>query len=193
MFCAVFTQLALALYFSSIGASAQDLRLTSLGAIGTGCPPYTVSGRVNSDDSLSLSFSKFRADAGPAFDISAGRTNCQLTLGVDIPAGYQFAFDETRLNAAYSVDAKVKAVSETYYYFQGQLQESTGQNSVSGPANSGFTTLVNKFTPAVWSPCGSSAVVGINTSLRIDNGATNNSGSIVVRNSTDASFIWRKC
>ena len=193
MFCATLTRLALALYFLSASAMAQDLKLKSVGAIGTGCPPSTVSGRVNNDDSLSLFFRDFKAEAGPSVDISAGRTNCQLTLAVDVPAGYQFAFDETRLNAAYSVDAKVRAISETYYYFQGQLQESTGQNSVSGPANSGYTTLVNKFTPVIWSPCGSSAVVGINTSLRVDNGATNNSGSIVVRNSTDASFIWRRC
>ncbi|EAU85095.1 hypothetical protein CC1G_08068 [Coprinopsis cinerea okayama7 len=181
-----------ALALGAIAADGAELKLKSVGAIGTGCPPGTVVGRVNKDDSLSLFFAKFRADAGPTFDLSEGRTNCQLTLDVDIPAGYQFAFDKTVLNTAYAVDSKVDAISKTYYYFQGQLDQATGSATVSGPA-SGSGTVTHKFSPTIWSPCGSSAIVGINTSLRIDNGNSNARGHIAVRNSTDASFIWRKC
>ncbi|TFK19119.1 hypothetical protein FA15DRAFT_683067 [Coprinopsis marcescibilis] len=196
---ATFTRLALALYICVLqvaaaptAEAAPELQITSVGAIGTGCPPGTTSARVNKDDSVSLFFSQFRADAGPSYDLSDGRTNCRLTLGVNIPAGYQFAFDQSNLNAYYHVESKVKATAESYYYFQGQLTEGTCATSITGPST-GQTTLVNKYSPLVWSPCGSAGVVNINNALLIDNGATKSVGSIAVRNSTEASFVWRRC
>ncbi|KAJ2922760.1 hypothetical protein H1R20_g14325, partial [Candolleomyces eurysporus] len=175
-------------------AAAQTLSISSVGAIGTGCSPGTVKAHVNqADQSVSLQFSNFRADAGPNYAISDGRVNCQLTVGVQVPAGYQFAFDQTVLNTAYSVSSGVKVSSSTTYYFQGELSESSGTCGVTGPASSSYTTLVNRLSPTIWSPCGKASIVSINTDLRADNGNTNNSGSISVRNSTDASFIWRKC
>ncbi|TEB24827.1 hypothetical protein FA13DRAFT_1756761 [Coprinellus micaceus] len=171
-------------------ATAQSLSITSVGAIGTGMYPRDCQGLYQL---LSLWFADFRADTGPSSAPSDQRVNCQLTLGVNVPSGYQFAFDQTILNAAYNAGSGVKLFSSTSYYFQGQLSEAVGSCSVAGPGSSGLTTLVNKFSPILWSPCGKSSIVSINTDLRADNGDGKSTGYIAVRNSTDASFIWRKC
>ncbi|KAF9485155.1 hypothetical protein BDN70DRAFT_982945 [Pholiota conissans] len=180
--------LALLGTFYILGSAAQDYSITGYIASGTGCSPSTFSSSLASDGkNVGLKYGSFTAYAGPSYSYDDGRKNCQLTLSVKVPGGYQFAFDKFNHNASYAIGQDVTGSFKTSYYFQATLPEAEGDGTIAGPAKLD-TTLTDNFSPLVWSPCGQNAVVGINTEVRVDNGNNNAaSGSFTIR-STPVSF-----
>jgi hypothetical protein len=64
---------------------------TSIGVIGTGCPPGSTYYVLNPEKTaVTVTFSEFFAEAGPGVSISKNRKQCQLTLGVSVPPGFTF-------------------------------------------------------------------------------------------------------
>lgn len=72
-------------------AGPAGFNITSLGVLGTGCPPGTTYYALNADKTaVTVTFSQFYAEAGPGISISSNRKACQLTLGVRVPSGFSF-------------------------------------------------------------------------------------------------------
>ncbi|KAJ2923715.1 hypothetical protein H1R20_g8951, partial [Candolleomyces eurysporus] len=176
----------------ALQASAQTLRLSKSTVLGTGCKAGSATVSVK-NGVVSVAADNFQANAGPGVPISSNRKNCQAALTVDIPAGYQFAFGETKLPAQVKADQGVQVTVGSEYYFQGTLSGDQDTATVPG-GTSGTVTLVNEYAPKAWSACGGSQVVNINTALRANN--FNNkgaSGFIKTRGSVDTSIVWKKC
>ncbi|KAF8150803.1 hypothetical protein B0H34DRAFT_152669 [Crassisporium funariophilum] len=159
-----------------------------------GCVPGSVTANVTADaKNISVKYGSFVANAGPSFGYDDNRKNCQLTLSVKVPAGYQFAFDRFSHNGAYSIAAGVKATYNTSYYFQAAIEEAQGGTTSLGPAKEDGA-LTGLLTPILWSPCGQNVLVGINTAVRVDNSAnTGASGTLTMRNTPSTNFVWRTC
>ena len=72
---------------------------------------------------MTVTFSKFWAEAGPGISASSNRKNCQLTFTVDVPPGFTFGVASVDYRGYYQLDAKVIASQSSVYYFQGDLQQ----------------------------------------------------------------------
>ncbi|CAA7266964.1 unnamed protein product [Cyclocybe aegerita] len=177
-----------------LGAAAQDYAITDYTVTGTGCVPGTVTAEVAGDSkNIAVKYNKFVANAGPNFGYDDGRKNCQLTLAVKAPSGYRFGFDKFSYTGSYSVGQGVTATYSTSYYFQATLDQAQGGKAFVGPAR-GDAVLSDSYDQIVWSACGASAVVGINTVIRVDNSANPAAtGALTVRNNPSTSFVWQKC
>ncbi|KAF6759819.1 hypothetical protein DFP72DRAFT_117448 [Ephemerocybe angulata] len=160
-------------------APSDGFAITSVGAIGTGCPPGSSYVLVSDNNTaLTAIFSEFYALAGPGVSISQNRKACQLTLSVKVPAGYNFGLKNIESAGFYQLDTDVTASQGSYYYFQGGLAEAAALTDYAGPVDG--AEYVNKadydLASTVRSPCGKDVVLNINNNLRVSN-SKNKQGS----------------
>ncbi|KAF6756597.1 hypothetical protein DFP72DRAFT_272511 [Ephemerocybe angulata] len=176
--------------------------ITSLGVLGTGCPPNTTYYVLNPDKTaVTVTFSEFFAEAGPGIPISANRKACQLTFGVNVPPGFTFAVATVDYRGFYQLDAKVSASQQSIYYFQGEKIQSTARSALVGPVEGQEYTYRDEFElySTVNSPCGVATVLNINSDIRVNN-ANNTKGSgyfatdsVDTALATTFNFQWQTC
>ncbi|RXW20948.1 hypothetical protein EST38_g4906 [Candolleomyces aberdarensis] len=179
------------------GPHPPGFNITSLGVLGTGCPPGSAYYSINPDKTtVKVEFSGFIAEAGPGIAIRNNRKACQLTLGVSVPAGFAFGVDTVDYRGDYQLGSGVTASHQTFYYFQGQLVQATASSTIIGPASSGDYNPGPPFDLAstVTSPCGVSTVLNINSDVRVSNSANKTaSGYISMTSILPLNLQWRTC
>ncbi|TEB35279.1 hypothetical protein FA13DRAFT_1624387, partial [Coprinellus micaceus] len=164
---------------------------TSLGVIGTGCPPGTTYYALNAEKTaVTVTFSEFYAEAGPGISISKNRKQCQLTLGVSVPAGFTFGVASVDYRGYYQLDNKVTASQQSIYYFQGEIIQATARSNLNGPVSGNYYTYRDQFdlVSTVTSPCGKSTVLNINSDVRVSNSANTKGAGYLATDSIDTSL-----
>jgi len=178
-----------------LGAAAQSYSISNYSAVGTGCPKGTVYGTVSANgQGLTFRYSAFTASVNANSYPSDSRKNCQATVTVKVPPGYQFSFNRFTYDGKYALQEGVKSTYETYYYFQATLPQGEGSGTINGAASDNGCTLSHA-VPAVWSACGQDAIVGIDSSVVTTNGPTSAAGSLTLQSLyiPPTSFNWRTC
>ncbi|TEB35281.1 hypothetical protein FA13DRAFT_1332428 [Coprinellus micaceus] len=176
--------------------------ITSLGVLGTGCPPGSTYYALNAEKTaVTVTFSEFYAEAGPDIAISKNRKACQLTLGVSVPSGFTFGVATVDYRGFYQLDSKVSASQQSIYYFQGEKIQSTARSDLVGPVDGKEYTYRDEFdlVSTNQAPCGVSTVLNINSDVRVNN-ANNTKGSgylatdsIDTALATTFNFVWQTC
>ncbi|PPQ87811.1 hypothetical protein CVT25_008855 [Psilocybe cyanescens] len=78
----------------AVGTLGQAFSVTDYIVAGTGCPPGTTTAAISATGkAFSLIYSSFIAQSGPGTKYSDSRKNCQATLNIQVPAGYQFSLN----------------------------------------------------------------------------------------------------
>jgi len=94
---------------------------------GSGCPAGSVANIANDDRTLLTTvFDSFIASVGPGVAVTENRKNCQMTLNIHYPGGFQFSIFEADYRGYAQLDANVAGLQKSTYYFSG----STSQVSV---------------------------------------------------------------
>ncbi|RXW18988.1 hypothetical protein EST38_g6865 [Candolleomyces aberdarensis] len=181
---------------------ATGFNITSLGVIGSGCPPGSTYYLLNPDrTAVTVTFSQYYAEAGPGIPISANRKNCALTFGVQVPPGFTFGVATVDYRGFYQLDRSVTAAQQSIYYFQGNLQQATARSNLVGPVSGADYTYRDSFdlVSTVLSPCGQDTVLVVTSDLRVNNAQNRQGSGYIATDSIDTAlaqtfnFQWQTC
>jgi len=167
-------------------------------ANGSGCAPGTASVIANSDKTgFRIRYYDFVAEAGGGAALTDRRKNCQIGVLVTIPAGWTFAIAEADYRGRARLYSGATALQRTNYYWQGSSDNSSTDETFTGPLNSYWET--SDVAPVlIYKPCAEQRVLNINTELRVDNGTSTSRSSMSMKSSegdvdTLFNFAWIRC
>jgi len=133
------------------------VKITEVGYGGSGCPDGTAKVQVNPNgQELSILFNKFIADA--AGTPKDRRKNCNLTIPIKVPRGFQVSFNGDY--RGYVAPATVGRLSAEHF-FAGERGPRI-QRTIKGEQDYIITDNVKTL---VWSACGKSVNTRVNTSI----------------------------
>ncbi|KAK0741403.1 hypothetical protein B0T18DRAFT_491784 [Schizothecium vesticola] len=100
--------------------------------------------------------------------VAETRVNCQTTISLNHTAGWQYSVSEADYYGRVVLALGAEAISKTTYYFSGNTAQLSKQYYFDGPFN-GIYFRNDRFDTGtrLWSPCGSGAMLNINTEVRV--------------------------
>lgn len=195
----LFSLIASALFLISLESSADTLRLGNPGYGGTGCPAGTASVTVSPDQkSLSLLFDNYVSEAGDATRKRMDRKSCNITVPVHVPQGFSVAVFQVDYRGFNSLPRGGQSRFNAEYFWAGS-RGPLATKTVYGPVNADYTfTNGLEATALVWTPCGASVNLRVNTSLMV---TTNSAMEQAMGTVDSADFTsgliyhlqWRSC
>ena len=169
-----------------------------IAANGSGCAPGTATVIANSDKTgFRIRYYDFVAEAGGGAALTDRRKNCQIGALVTVPAGWTFAVAEADYRGRARLYSGATALQRTNYYWQGSSDNSSTDETFTGPLNSYWET--SDVAPVlIYKPCAEQRVLNINTELRVDNGTSTSRSSMSMKSSegdvdTLFNFAWIRC
>ncbi|CZR61310.1 uncharacterized protein PAC_11206 [Phialocephala subalpina] len=157
-----------------------QVSITGISYGGTGCPQGSVGSFISGDkQTFTLIFDNYVASIGPGVAVTENRKNCQINLDLAYPSGFQYSIFNTVYRGYVGIDAGVTARQQSTFYFSGQsAQCSTGTN-FNGP-RSGDYSVTDSLTlsSTIWSPCGASTALNINSQVRLTSNNSQATGQI---------------
>ncbi|OXV12194.1 hypothetical protein Egran_00045 [Elaphomyces granulatus] len=185
------------------GPDPNKVNFETISYAGSGCPAGSVSNVASTDKTLLTSiFDQFIAAVGPDIPITGSRKNCQMTLKMHYPGGFQFSIFEVDYRGFAQLDKGVNGIQKSTYYFSGSQSEINLQTNFTGPQNKDYLDT-NKLEQAslIWSPCGTEGLLNINAQVQVaanSSAAAGAAGQLTV-DSSDAKVTqiyriqWKKC
>ncbi|AFY73281.1 hypothetical protein Syn7502_01178 [Synechococcus sp. PCC 7502] len=142
-------------------ASAENtVTIKGAGYGGNGCPNDSASVTVSPDGQvLTILFDKYIADASKP---STARKSCNLSIPIFIPNGFQISLYDAEYRGYVAPNTRGTLRSE--YFFaggRGPVFQSTFNGETNYDKQDSLATVAN-----VWSSCGASVNMRVNTSLR---------------------------
>ncbi|KAF1955096.1 hypothetical protein CC80DRAFT_517280 [Byssothecium circinans] len=168
---------------------------------GTGCPQGTMSTQISSDrTTMTLIFDSYIASIGPGVAVTENRKNCQLNVEVLYPGGFQFSVLSADYRGYAAIQKGVEGTLKSTYYFSGQTDQSSTQYVFKGPVTGDYLKHDEaNSTSIVWSPCGSTGMLNINSQVRLTSGTSSSAQGLLTTDSTDLKFTqkvyvqWQAC
>ncbi|ORY15766.1 hypothetical protein BCR34DRAFT_477483 [Clohesyomyces aquaticus] len=181
------------------GATSPDtFKIAKVVYGGSGCPQGSINVDFTDSRVLPIHFGKdFTATVGPNADPADSRKNCQINLDLQYSPGFQYSVLSADYSGWADIDAGVKGIVRANYYFSGQTDSATTTMGIQGPW-AGKYTKHDDISVALWSPCGSEAMLNINADVALTPLGGPGSGTIVA-NKESAKFTqslyvrWRQC
>jgi len=168
---------------------------------GSGCPKGTAVESSADNTSIIVSYSDYLAQAGVGANPTDFRKNCQLNVLVHVPQGFSFAIAQATYSGFASLASGASALQRANYYFAGQTPTTVVSHALTGPFEDDWmNTDSADVATLVWSPCGVSKNLNINTELRVLNGTSSASATNwIAMDTTHANvqnvfnFAWKRC
>lgn len=149
----------------SLSAQAQqDIRLGQPAYGGTGCPGGTASVNVSPDkQSLSILFDNYVSEAGSGRRVD--RKSCNISIPVQVPNGYSVAVFQVDYRGFNAIPRGAQSRFSAEYFWAGARGPRIDR-VFRGPTNDVYTISDGLIASAmVWTPCGASVNLRINTSM----------------------------
>ncbi|KYG61887.1 DUF4360 domain-containing protein [Bdellovibrio bacteriovorus] len=147
----------------SLQANAQ-VRLGEPAYGGTGCPAGSASVTLSPDQqALSILFDNYVAEAGGGRRID--RKSCNISVPVHVPSGYSVSIFQVDYRGFNSVPRGGLSRFDAEYFWAGARGPRVSRTFM-GPVSDVYTISDGLIASAqVWSPCGASVNLRINTSM----------------------------
>jgi hypothetical protein len=180
--------------------SPNDVWIESVNAFGIGCPgPGSTQVDIASSKQSFIIIFKDMLLTNPG-GAPIKTTNCVASVKLHIPGGWQVSVATINTRGYAFLESGMKARNTTNYFFAGDPVGYAAHTELQGPYD-GLYTFTDQvpFQSVVWSPCGTSSIFAIDTSMVL-NAISNPSGNGIFNNTTlDGSFKkilhlqWQQC
>ncbi|RPA95174.1 hypothetical protein L873DRAFT_1813371 [Choiromyces venosus 120613-1] len=181
----------------NVDVDPAQVYLEGITYAGTGCKVGSGAITKTQDSRIvTLEFNSFVASIGPGVAFDERRKNCNLNINLHYPGGYQYTLYQIDYTGSANLDVGVTAKLQSIYWFAGFLnQRATLQTTLKGKYVNSYA--IHDILPPdawVWSPCGASTTLNIDTEVSLANDPTTASGTVI-----DSRFRviygvrWRRC
>ena len=159
------TLLFAATVMGALSANAQ-LKLGQASYGGTGCPAGTASVMLSPDRTeLSILFDNYVAEAGSTTGRRLDRKSCNLTVPVTVPNGYSVAIFQVDYRGFNIIPRGAQNRFDVEYFWAGARGPKISR-IFSVPIDDSFTLTDNLIASSViWTPCGQSVNLRVNSSM----------------------------
>lgn len=188
-----------AVLLSANVASANGLRLGVPGYGGTGCPAGSASVTLSPDETaLSILFDQYVVEAGNTNGRTVDRKSCNVTIPVQVPQGYSVSIFKVDYRGYNLVPRGGSARFDAEYFWAGSRGPRLSK-VFNGPQNNNFSITDELLaTTLVWTPCGASVNLRVNTSMMVrTNAAQDQTMSMVDSADVSSGMLyhiqWRRC
>ncbi|MBT8225409.1 MAG: DUF4360 domain-containing protein [Dactylosporangium sp.] len=170
---------------------------------GSGCPAGTAAVAMSEDNTaFTVTYSDYLAMVGVGASPIDFRKNCQLSLRINVPSGFTYAVAQADYRGFAYLEAGATGLERASYYFQGSSLTTASSHWFPGPLVDNWqATDTADVAALVFSPCGESRNLNVNTELRVMAGTSDTSvtTSFMTMDSTDAAVStvyhldWQTC
>lgn len=185
----------------SLTAQAQNgLKLGQPAYGGTGCPAGSASVTLSPDETaLSILFDAYLAEAGSVTGKTVDRKSCNISIPVQVPSGYSvsiFQVDYRGFNLIPAAGAYTRM--DTEYFWAGSRGPRFAR-VYSGPTADNYTLSDGLVAQTmVWTPCGASVNLRVNSSVMAQTNRRGEQTMITVDSADLTSGLvyhlqWRRC
>ena len=169
-------------------ALAAGPAIGTLGVGGTGCPAGTASAALTGGGTvLSLKFSAYRASAGGAR--SFDRKACGVSIPLTVPAGKSVAIVGVSYAGRNSLPSGASARLSAEIFFAGG-KGPVATKTISGPSSGKFT-FSTASVGTVWSACGASLNLRVNSSLLVKTSGGKTASTSIRSQDIGAALIYQ--
>ena len=147
-------------------AEAQALRLGQPAYGGTGCPAGTASVTVSPDASaVSILFDNYVSEAGGMSGKRLDRKSCNVSIPVQVPNGYSVSIFQVDYRGFVMVPRGGRAQFDAEYFWAGSRGPLI-RRVFTGPYSDSYNLTDELIaTTEVWTPCGASVNLRINSGM----------------------------
>jgi hypothetical protein len=204
--CQYFAPLLLAVLGLSAASFAQgapdpdEVYIQNINYGGTGCPQGTVAHAMANDrQSMTLIFDQFIASIGPGIENREARKNCTINVNLHVPQGWSYAIGTFDFRGYVQLDAGVRGTQRAIFHHQGGGRQGASQTSFVGPVARDYLLRDTiGLQSLVWSNCGATRPLVVNTQLHITSDDETKRGqmttdSIDGKFSTILGISWKPC
>ncbi len=195
-------KMALAALVYTMAHQAQaniGLRLGEPGYNGSGCPTGTASVTLSPDETeLSILFNQYSAESGGFTGRRVDQKSCNLAIPVHVPQGFSVSIFKVDYRGFISVPSGGLARLSAEYFFAGGRGPRITR-TFNGSYTSDYTVTDRlQATALVWSACGDSVNLRVNSSMMTQ---TNRNGdqafatvdSVDISNGIVYHVQWKRC
>jgi len=168
---------------------------------GSGCPPGSAAITLSDNNrQLTVLFSSYIAQVGGGALPTEARKNCQLTIVLKYPGGFQYSIFSSQYRGYLQLDEKVTARQKTTYNFSGEKGQAVVSSDFKGPYDESY--LISDEVPfqsTVFSPCGRNTALVVNSEISLNNSANRQALGLMTTDSEEHRVIfqtgisWLKC
>lgn len=181
----------------SLKAQAQEIRLGQPAYGGTGCPAGSASVTLSPDQSaLSILFDSYVAEAGGGRRVD--RKSCNISVPVEVPSGYSVAVFQVDYRGFNSIPYGAQSRFDAEYFWAGARGPRISR-IFRGPVSDVYTVTDGLLASTmVWTPCGASVNLRVNTSMMALSNARSEQTLATVDSADISSGLvyhlqWRRC
>lgn len=192
--------LALGLIVGASSAHAQNgLQLGLPEHGGTACPQGTVSATVSPDgNEVSILFDQYVAEAGAGSGKSLDRKSCNIAIPVHVPQGYSVSIFQVDYRGFAAIPSGGRGQFNVEYFFAGSRGLRANKSLRAGTQSDYLFTDRLEASALVWSACGASTNLRMNTSLLVASNSRRDQAmatvdSIDVSNGIVYHIQWKRC
>tara|TARA_B110001454_G_C12723186_1_gene435823 strand:+ start:9703 stop:10311 length:609 start_codon:yes stop_codon:yes gene_type:complete len=189
-----------ALLVSEATMAQSGIRLGTPQYGGNGCPAGTASVTLSpSEDAISILFDAFSASAGSSSGKRVDRKSCNLSIPVTIPQGYSVSVIQTDYRGFNYVPGSGAYTRLNTEYFWAGIRGPMFSKLFTGPQNKDFTTSNGIIAESlVWTPCGASINMRVNSSIMAQSNYRMDQTDIMVDSADITAGLvyhlqWRRC
>ncbi|KAL2129156.1 hypothetical protein VTI74DRAFT_8162 [Chaetomium olivicolor] len=182
--------------------SGHEVQITGTSYSGTGCPAGNVSAELSSDlTTLTLLYDQLKAEAGNSVSTFSYRRNCDLTVRLKYPQGWQFSVFKADYRGYAQIPAGDRGTSKANYFFSGDPRRANLRCSqifsavtIRGPYDGDYlkTDQFGGVQSTGWSPCGVEGLLNIHSEVRLSPMDTVKPALLTVT-SLGTAVQWRRC